>query len=247
MDFIIQLLIGSKTHKSVQNTILEMIEKMLTLQDYEKEDAEQMEIDEEKAKSLISIVDNKLILVKNDLTNYGSAMLLPHVVNILAYIERQLKRHAKQGATRTELTILSRISEFASDPTTCDTLLTLVLPILHRKANDSEEVVVQLLTTVINLSKRVEKPVIHLRPIQHLLAQISAAPPRKMLMQLLDIVSKEDEALQENLKILKNLNAYDQRWIDQPDFDKRLDAFKEIDQMIEVSIHFSLVYNFCNY
>ncbi|XP_058805534.1 small subunit processome component 20 homolog [Phymastichus coffea] len=233
--FMIQLLLGAKTHKSVQNTILDMIEKMLTLQDYEKEDAEQMEIDEEKSKSLIHVVDNKLNIIKNDAINYGSAMLLPHVTDILAYVERQLKRHVKQGATRTELTILSRISEFANDPVTCDTLLTLVLPILHRKSNDSEEVVVQLLTTVMNLAKRVEKPVAHLRPIQHLLAQISAAPPRKMLMQVLDVVCKGDIALQKNLDILVNLNAYDKRWIDQPDFEKRLDAFMLIDQMIEIN------------
>lgn len=230
-----RLLLGPKTHKSVVHAILDMVEKMLTLQDFEKDDPDhQMDVDEDKPKSLLSTVTNKLEIPKRDSINYGSAILLPHVTSILVYIERQLKRQSRQGATRTELVILSRISEFVTDPKTCDTLLSLVLPILQRKSGDSEETVLQLLATVTNLVKHVEAPKIHLRPIQHLLGQISAAPARKMLMQLLVTVAKGDEGLKRNQAVLTELNAYDQRWIDQPDFQRRLDAFGEIYRMVKV-------------
>lgn len=231
--FVIRLLLGQKTHKSVLQMILDMVEKMLTLQDFEKEDPDQMEVDEFKPKSLLPTVTNKLEINRNDSINYGSAILLPHVTNILVYIERKLKRQSKQGASRTELVILSRISEFVSDSKTCDTLLTLVLPILQRKSGDSEEVVIQLLTTVTNLLKHVDEPKKHLRPIQHLLAQITAAPARKMLMQLLITVARDDEEMKKNQALLAELNAYDQRWIDQPDFQRRLDAFSEIDRLMK--------------
>ncbi|OXU31234.1 hypothetical protein TSAR_014768 [Trichomalopsis sarcophagae] len=234
LDSVIRLLLGLKTHKSVLQMILDMVEKMLTLQDFEKEDPDQlMEVDEFKPKSLMPTVTNKLQVKKNDSINYGSAILLPHVTDILVYIERKLKRQARQGASRTELVILSRISEFVSDSKTCDTLLTLVLPILQRKSGDSEEVVMQLLTTVTNLLKHVDEPKKHLRSIQHLLAQITAAPARKMLMQVLIAVARDDEQMKKNQNLLAELNAYDQRWIDQPDFQRRLDAFSEIDRLIK--------------
>ncbi|KAJ8667479.1 hypothetical protein QAD02_009142 [Eretmocerus hayati] len=230
--YVIKLLLGSKTHRSVQQVILEMIEKMLTLQDFEKDNPERMDVDEDKPKSLLPSVINKLELVTSDSINYGSSILLPHVTNILVYIERRLK-NSKRGATRNELVILSRVSEFVSDPKTCDTLLHLVLPILQRKSNGSEEMVMQLLTTVQNLIKHVEHPEKHLRPIQHLLAQISAAPARRMLMELLDSVVKHDEGMKKNQVVLAELNAYDQRWIDQPDFQRRLDAFGKIDALVK--------------
>ena len=233
--FIFRLLRGPKTHKSVQRAILDIVEKLLTLQDFEKEDPDQMDVDDDvKAKSLLSVVTNKLEMKKDDTINYGSAMLLPHVTDILAFIEAKLKRQAKPGTSRTELTILSRISEFAKDSKTCDTLLTLVLPVLNRKCDDSEEVVIQLLTSVTNLIKSVENPEIHLRPVHHLLAHITTVPARKMLMQLLNEIVRNNEALKKSQAILIELNAYDRRWIDQPDFERRLNAFVKIDEMINV-------------
>lgn len=34
-----------------------------------------------------------------------------------------------------------------------------------------------------------------------------------------------------NAKLLEDLNAWNAKWLDQPDFDRRLDAFKEIQKM----------------
>jgi U3 small nucleolar RNA-associated protein 20 len=232
--FLVKLLLFEKTHKSVLQTLLDMFEKMLTLQDFEKEDPNAMDVDEFKPKSMHPIVSNKLDIVKNDAINYGSAILLPHITNILNFFERNLKKQSKHITNRTELIILSRISEFALDPTMCNTLLTLVLPILQKKSGDSEETVIQLLTTVMNLIKHVDKPELHLRPIQHLISQITSATCRKILMEILNIVVKNNEMMMKNQAVLSNLNAYDQRWIDQPDYKKRLDAFDEIDRLMKV-------------
>lgn len=116
LPHVVKLLLGSKIHKSVIQAILGMFEKLLTLQDFEKQqqDSERMDIDEEKkATSLISVVKNKLEVeeLMTEDVNLGSRILLPHVTNILKYIERRLNR-SKGGMTRMELVILSRLTEF---------------------------------------------------------------------------------------------------------------------------------------
>ncbi|XP_011495601.1 PREDICTED: small subunit processome component 20 homolog [Ceratosolen solmsi marchali] len=241
--FLVKLLLFERTHRCVLQTLLDMFEKMLTFQDFEREDPDRIDVDEFKPKSMLPIVCNKLDIVKDESINYGSAILLPHITDILKFFERNLKKHSRHITNRTELIILSRISEFVLDPKTCNTLLILILPILQKKCRDSEETVVQLLTTIINLIKYVEKPELHLRSIQHFLFQIKSASSRKILMEILNIVVKNNETMKKNQAVLMNLNAYDQRWIDQPDYEKRLNAFEEIDRLIkanEITLEFGV-------
>ena len=185
------------------------------------------------------IVSSNLPLETNIEINYGSLILQPHIRSILSYIENRLnKSNAK--INKTELIILSRISEFVSDAETCDTLLKLIVPILSKKVSesDSEEKIIHLLNTVINLIQHVEKPEVHLRTSLNLLGTLSSVEGRKLLIKLLDIIAKgttnenKDKILKSN-DILLNLNAWDKRWIDQPDFQKRLDAFAQIENLIQ--------------
>ncbi|XP_015598459.1 small subunit processome component 20 homolog [Cephus cinctus] len=245
LPYVMRLLLGAKTHPSVIKTIVEMIEKMLTLEDYGKvsDDPNRMEVDV-KASSLTGIVKNTINIDLQTLPqgiNYGSAILLPHVSDILEYIKRKLKKSNK-GVNKAELMILSRVSELVSDPETCDTLLTLVVPILIKKATlgVTEEVILELVTTVINLTKNVKKPEIHIRSITPLLSVISAAPARKLLIQLFETISTASaeeyrEIMIRNSQLLATLNAWDHRWIDQPDFQKRLDAFSEINVLLKTN------------
>ncbi|XP_046606050.1 small subunit processome component 20 homolog [Neodiprion virginianus] len=245
LPYVIQLLLGPKTHGSVINAILEMIEKMLTLQDYGVIDnnVNQMDVD---AKFFPIILINNMLEVKQNSTrcrtdniNYGSALLLPHVPNILEYIKKKLNKSNK-GVNKIELVVLSRISEFVEDSETCDTLLTLLLPILVKKATTgaSEEIVVQLVSTIFNLMKIVEHPEKHLRLIVPLTGAITAVSARKSLMRLYNIISEGSseqhrDLMIRNCKLLVELNAWDSKWIDQPDFDKRLEAFKEVNTLLE--------------
>lgn len=245
LPYIIQLMLGPKTHGSVINAIMEMIEKMLTLQDYGVTDnaADQMDVE---AKFVPLILVNNMLQVQpntiprvTDKINYGSALLLSYIPSILEYIKRKLKKSNK-GVNRLELIVLSRVSEFVTDSETCDTLLTLLLPILVKKATTgaTEEMVVQLVSTILNLMKIVEQPEKHIRLIVPLVGVITAVSARKSLMQLYNIISqgsKEEhrELMIRNCKILTDLNAWDNKWIDQPDFERRLDAFKEVNTLLE--------------
>ncbi|XP_026828311.1 small subunit processome component 20 homolog [Ooceraea biroi] len=240
LPYVIQLLLNPQTHQSVVNAILEIIEKMLTLYDYGKCNENAMEVDEPFL-PLTPTLTNLLEVDKKTLSsgvNYGSAVLLPHIPHILEFIKNKLKRSSK-GINKTELLILSRISEFVSDAETCDTVLKLILPILIKKAAvNNEEAVMELLTTVINLVKIVDKPEIHIRTIAPLIGLVSDMPARKFLLRLYNTIAERSseqhrETMTRDCGILTALNAWDHKWVDQPDFQKRLDAFGEISRMVE--------------
>ncbi|KYN05358.1 Small subunit processome component 20 like protein [Cyphomyrmex costatus] len=236
LPYIMQLLSNPKTHQSVISAILEMIEKMLTLQDYRKSNEDAMQVDAQFL-PLTPILTNIFEVEEKVLSNgvnYGSAILLPHVPHVLEFIRDRLKRSNK-NINKIELTILLRISEFVTDIETCDTVLKLIIPILIRKAafGNNEEAVMGLLMTTTNLIKIVNKPEIHLRSIAPLISLVSDVPARKTLLQLYRTIaerSMEDrrEEIIRDCEVLAELNAWDHRWVDQPNFQKRLDAFELI-------------------
>lgn len=259
LPYIMQLLLNPKTSASVTNAILEMIEKMVTLQDYGKTNENNMEIDTPYL-PLIPIINNLLEINKETLSNdvnYGSIILLPHVFDILQYIKNKLEKSTKR-ISKSELVILSRISEFVKDADACNILLTLTLPILTKKAGagEGEEIIIELITTIINLVKQVKKPTIHIRAMLPLLSTISTISTRKLLLELYKTIvenSTEDdrETLIKNYNLINALNAWDRRWIDQPDYQKRLDAFSEINNTMErneITLEFgiAIIYN-CYY
>ncbi|XP_017792054.1 PREDICTED: small subunit processome component 20 homolog [Habropoda laboriosa] len=259
LPYVMRLLLGPKTHASVINAILEMIQKMVTLQDYGKINENDMEVDTAFV-PLTPMLNNLLEINEEAVSNgvnYGSTILLPHVFSILEYIKNKLQK-SNRGINKTELVILSRISEFVKDADASDVLLTLTLPILTKKAGagEAEDTIMELITTVINLTKQVKNPIIHIRAILPLLGVITTLPARRLLLELYKIIvekSSEDdrETLMKNYNLLSDLNAWDRRWIDQPDFQKRLDAFSEINNAIEkneITLEFgiAIIYN-CYY
>ena len=241
LPYVMKLLLGPKTESCVINAIVEMIEKMVTLQDYGQANENGMEIDTPFV-PLTPILNNLLEINDEALSNgvnYGSTILLPHVFSILQYIKNKLEK-SNRGINKLELVILSRISEFVKDADACDMLLTLILPILAKKAvaEEGEETIIELITTVMNLVKQVKKPTTHIRTILPLLGTVSAIPARKLLLELYKtIVEKSSndcrEILMKNYELISALNAWDRRWLDQPDFQRRLNAFSEINNATE--------------
>ncbi|XP_066592766.1 small subunit processome component 20 homolog [Prorops nasuta] len=242
LPFIIKLLLTGKTHLSVINTIIGMLEQLLTLQDYGKQnEANSMEID---VPYLPMSSFSNLLSVSHELNNinYGSAILIPHVADILLYMKNKLNRSSK-GVNKSETIILSRISEFIKNAEICDTLLTLLLPILNRKTScgESDDIIIEMLTTIGNLIKNVDKPEIHIRSVNPLLGLMSAVDARKHVIQLYSTIAsgsteEHRETMLKNSEILIELNAWDSKWIDQPDFQKRLDAFTKINELLEANM-----------
>lgn len=255
LPYIVQLLLNPKTHQSVVNAVLEMIVKMLTLQDYGKfsnEDA--MQVDNVPFLPLTSVLADDLLEVDKTAlangVNYGSAVLLPHIPRILEFMKNRLAR-SNRTVNKTELVILSRISEFVTDAETCDTVVKLILPILIKKAafGGNEEAVTELLTIVTNLLRIVKQPEIHVRAVAPLIGLVSDVPARKLLLRLFDTIAERSseerrETMTRERDVLMALNAWDRKWIEQPDFQRRLDAFGEISRMAEgnaITLEFGVI------
>ncbi|XP_075166335.1 small subunit processome component 20 homolog [Haematobia irritans] len=215
--YIISLLLNDKSKIVVRKAIMNLIEKLLV--------ASETDVD---------YSDDALKLIK------------PYIPEILQRLKMNFSsRSSRQSLDKRDLNILSMLTKHVEEPETCDSLLQLLLPILIARTHsqNSNEVVSQVITTLSNLIKRLDIPELYIRKIAPLFEQISEVTARKQLCDLVADIAKikhkqsPNSSLSKQLKftarIMILLNAWDKRWLEQPDYEKRLDAFKELKLQIE--------------
>ena len=215
--YIISLLLNEKSKALVRKPIMALIERLLVAAENELEHAEQ-----------------------------GLNLVKPYIPELLQRLKMNFStKGSKQQMDKRDLNILSMLTKHVNEPETCDSLLQLLLPIMIAKTQtqSSNEVVSQVITTLSNLIKRLEHPELYIRKIAPLFEQVQEVSARKQLCDLIaDIArikhkqnpqSRETQQLKVLARIVLLLNAWDKRWVEQPDYEKRLEAFKEIKQQIE--------------
>lgn len=255
LKYVMDLLIEPKAKSLVCLTIMEMIQNLLTFSDdFSKNGVELKPLEISQCKN----IDERCLaeIPTADNLNFGSKILLPYLSNILQKFRMNLR--SRRGLTKRDLFILSRITELIVDAETSNTLLTVLLPILVRKSNRStgEEVLAQMINTISNLFKRIERPERHLRNIAPMFEQITAVGPRKLLCDILKVIyercpsdeTEQKDELKQLYEIISALNALDRRWIEQPDYEKRLEAYKTIGRLtaadeINLNIGILVVYH----
>ncbi|XP_072378550.1 small subunit processome component 20 homolog [Diabrotica undecimpunctata] len=247
LPHVLKLLVNEKSHISVVNVIEEMLEKLLSLQPDEDDIKNALQVNdvvtiEQDILDKVGIVDN---------LNYGSMILLPHVSIILSKIEKKLLTKSK-NLNQKELFILSRISELVWDPLLSDKILDLLLPVVLKKCAKSlpEEVVLKYITTILNLMQNVAKPEIHLKQVSPLFFEVSYPSSRKLLVQIVNAMFKKSDGLKLISELVGELNAFDKKWVDQPDFERRHNAFKKVQQYlsegkIDAPLGIIIIYNCC--
>lgn len=236
LRYIMDLLIEPKARPLVCLAIMELVQNLLTLTpDEEADNVSPLQLSQCR-----EIVESDFNEIPNaSELNFGSKILLPYLSNILQRFRIALR--ARRGLTKRDLSILSKITGLITDAETSKTLLAVLLPILVRKSNTNlgEEVLTQMVVTIINLFKRIEHPEQQIRNIAPMFQLITSVGARKLLCNLLQVIAQrssfenqeEKLQLQETVRIVNDLNALDRRWIEQPDIEKRLDAFKNIGQL----------------
>lgn len=227
-----KLLMAPKTTPGVVNLILDMIEKLLTL----TEDEEDKEV---PAIESFNTLDVKYSEETKGI-NYGSRILIPHIASILEVMKRRIANTAKSNTVnKRDLLILSRVTELVASPEMCDELLNLLLPILVKKVcmNMAEENMEYAVNTIINLLNHSTNPQIYIKHIAVLFNKVSPIEVRKLLIKLLSSIAentdKNKDVLTRMSEVVTEMNAFNKRWIEQPDFDRRLDAYKKIYQLSE--------------
>ncbi|CAG9093810.1 unnamed protein product [Plutella xylostella] len=233
---IFKLLLAPKTTSGVVNLILDMIEKLLTLTT-DEEDKETTPIE---SFNTLEIAGEKQIGDVANNINYGSKILIPHISSILEVMKRRIANSAKSNSVnKRDLLILSRVTELVSSPELCDELLKLLLPILVNKVcmNMAEENMEHAVNTIINLLGHSTNPQVYIKNIAVLFNKVTLVEVRKLLIKLLNSIAENSKENKETLtrlaQVVTEMNAFNKRWIDQPDFDRRLDAYKVIYKLCE--------------
>lgn len=165
----------------------------------------------------------------------GSRLLRPYFAILLSYIERVMKR--KHSINRDLLLILSHVARNAKEDTLCDTLASMLLPMIIKKIavpNIDSEVVLQMHTALYALMEQISQPDKYLRQLGILLERVRDTDVRKIICRLIELSAHMSG--NECAQYVLNMNAMDKRWLDQPDYERRLNAFRAIDKSIHAGL-----------
>lgn len=229
IKYLFDLLLNPQSKPIVCRTIMEMIENLVTLQDDKPND--------ENPVAPIPVDNCKVYDPSRSNINYGSAIIIPFLPKILEKFQINLKK--RMGLTRRDVLILSRCTELIEESESCSTLLKLILPILIRKSHSrsDEESLKQMVMTVSNLLEKVSDPERHIPDIAPMFQMMTSVEPRKLLCRLLARISKRvagkdiADELATMVKVANELNAWNVKFIEQPDYDRRLEAYAEVERL----------------
>ncbi|XP_067415819.1 small subunit processome component 20 homolog [Emydura macquarii macquarii] len=167
----------------------------------------------------------------------GARLILPHVPAILQYLSKtmlnveKMKKKKFRAQVSKELNILSKISKFIQDKGQSSVLISLLLPFLHQNSimQDTE---IDILVTVQNLLRHCLNPTSFLKPLAKLFSVIQNKLSRQTLCLVFQTLSDLESELKYITEVVK-LNAFDQRHLDDINFDVRLSAFQAITSQIK--------------
>ncbi|KAI5700611.1 hypothetical protein M8J75_001199, partial [Diaphorina citri] len=224
LSCLVQLLINDRTHISVKMVILDVIESLVTLED-EEEGARNVRV----RNTVLSKPDE----YKN--LNYGSFLLKPYVLSILKYYQLKLNRSKKlDGLQDRDLIIVSRITELVSDEKTSTALAHVLIPLIIKKVRSGEQVISPLLTTLLNLMRNVTSSQANhfLRSLGVLFLTLVDSGARTLLLEVTAVLADKIKDEDIDMNLIRDLNAMNKKFVDQPDFDRRLDGFNRIQKLV---------------
>ncbi|XP_030621601.1 small subunit processome component 20 homolog [Chanos chanos] len=175
--------------------------------------------------------------IKNPLS-VGSRLLLPHISTLLQYLRGvvsnsdRIKKKKFRAQVAKELNILSKISRFVTDKDQSSTLISLLLPYLH-KPTTAQDTQLDILGTVQNLLRQCTEPAVFLKPLSELLSVLHNKLPRQALCAVYQTLSDLDGELKYITDMAVQLNAFDSRHLDEIHFDVRLTAFQKATKQVK--------------
>jgi len=164
------------------------------------------------------------------------AIIKPYVHDLLEVIYKKLsaltsnmnvkkKQNLGKLIPSVYFSVLSSISKFITDEESCNNLVKILFPLVRCVSVD--EMQLDILTTINNMLPYIKSPS-HLIPETDVLfSTIHSRKSRQLLCELHGILSKGDEQLMTIHDIVQSLNAWDKKQLDEPDYMRRLDGFRE--------------------
>jgi U3 small nucleolar RNA-associated protein 20 len=256
LPYVFNLLHSNGLQKSVAKVILSMVENLLLGEDDEDEGEK---VPSEEVEEELEEIDVKDMVKLDDKKEHslGVLLILPHVSSLLKYISGVVAQMNKQtGKNRIlpeqELNILATLSQYVTDTEQSAQLVSLLLPFLEHNMNKSQDLEVSLLKSVQNLLKQVPNSAEFMPPMAKLFSSLTARVPRSALCEALLIIGSHDSTCKPVVEIVKKLNAWDRRRMEEPDYDTRLDGFQAAHDLLQaqtsqpnVNLFLMLTHNCC--
>ncbi|XP_031318808.2 small subunit processome component 20 homolog [Camelus dromedarius] len=221
------ILSAKNLSEATASIVMEIADDLLSLPDFEPTD------------TVLSLPVTGCVYTEStdESITIGGRLILPHVPAILQYLSKttisaeKVKKKKNRAQVSKELGILSKISKFMKDKEQSSLLITLLLPFLHR-GNIAQDTEVDILVTVQNLLKHCLEPTSFLKPLAKLFSVIKNKLSRQLLCTVFQTLSDFESGLKYITDVVK-LNAFDQRHLDDINFDVRFSAFQVITSYIK--------------
>ncbi|XP_033113828.1 small subunit processome component 20 homolog isoform X2 [Anneissia japonica] len=229
LPFVFELLKSKLTTKPVLSMVLDIVENLLVIEDFEASD-NTMEIKVEDRLDTSIAMDASF----HEPPTYGTKLVFPHIATILAYLKSALSsKDEKESLPLRELNILSRISMFVTNEHQCSVLVSLLLPYLKGNDYRNQNVELDLLRTVRNVMKQTTEPSAFLGSVSKLLYTLTYSQSRVLIIEIFFSMAQKDETLKTTAETIAQLNAWDKRHVEEPDFTTRFKAFTEMSKLIK--------------
>nr|KAF6454220.1 UTP20 small subunit processome component [Molossus molossus] len=221
------LLSAKNLSEATASIVMDMVDDLLTIPDFEPTETV----------SSLPVTGCVYAESADESITVGGRLILPHVPAILQYLSRttisteKVKKKKNRAQVSKELGILSKISKFMKDKEQSSLLITLLLPFLHR-GSIPQDTEVDILVTIQNLLKHCLEPTSFLKPLAKLFSVIKNKLSRQLLCTVFQTLSDFESGLKYITDVVK-LNAFDQRHLDDINFDARFSAFQTITSYVK--------------
>ena len=198
---------------------------------------------------IFDIVERILAFATDDVVVFDT-VLKPHSSLLLSSIALLLERNKSVASVSTplgqrQIGILSGIAQYSTDEKQASTLVTLFSPLLRKPPKlVAEKVKVDLLriyTNLLPLIPQVADPTTALyanvyNTFSQAFQNLRGRPARSALLSAFQCLAQINSSLLPLSDILKSLNAYSNKRMDEPDFETRLSTFASLNETLYSSL-----------
>uniref|UniRef100_U9SZI5 Uncharacterized protein n=1 Tax=Rhizophagus irregularis (strain DAOM 181602 / DAOM 197198 / MUCL 43194) TaxID=747089 RepID=U9SZI5_RHIID len=199
------------------------------------------------ADSILKLCGNEMDIddeIQKDENSLKNRVLRPYVSSLLDNLEYVLLQSSESTSfgkdyfSKREIAILSQIAGFIENGDQAKKLVDLLLPYLRKRSQvvsektkaDILHIVANFLHVIPGFQLRNELFYKYYNYISYEFSTLHSRDCRLFLAKIYTEFSKYDESLKEVASIIEDLNAFSTKRLDEPDFDRRLDAFNRINQ-----------------
>ena len=166
--------------------------------------------------------------------------MLPHISPILEHLNITMKclKESSGGKKKSrpvlpslELSVLSKISPFVSHPEHSVTLIKVLLPCLY--ISQKEDAENSTLRAIKNLLSNVSAPSTFLKPLSKLFSRLGSRSSRQCLCEVFSRLAELDVSLSKLAVILSQINSWDSKRLEEPDYSVRLSGFSDASRLVK--------------